>query len=70
VRPTALARPFDDAHVEKIDKASKDAEHLEAASKMVHWVHKQQASNELTRSRTSASSTSASKAAAAVWSRR
>jgi hypothetical protein len=38
----AIELVVNDAHVEKMDKASKDAEHLEAASKMVDWVHEQQ----------------------------
>ena len=37
----AIELVVNDAHVEKMDKASKDAEHLEAASKMVDWVHEQ-----------------------------
>ena len=37
----AIELVVNDAHVDKFDKASKDAEHLEAASKMVDWVHEQ-----------------------------
>ena len=38
----AIELVVDDAHIEKMDVASKDVEHLEAASKMVDWVHEQQ----------------------------
>ena len=38
----AIELVVDDAHVEKMDVASKDVEHLEAASKFVDSVHEQQ----------------------------
>ena len=38
----AIELVVDDAHIEKMDVASKDVEHLEAASKFVDWVHEQQ----------------------------
>ena len=38
----AIELVVDDAHIEKMDVASKDVEHLEAASKFVDSVHEQQ----------------------------